>query len=254
MDEPKSEISNLSQVEEPIVPKSRLRRSAIQHTRKTIFLTIAGIAAIVVLLIFFGIPLLINLSLIFEKSSDDKGQTSKEAVYIAPPFLDPMPQATNSATTTIKGSAQKDDTVLLFVNDEEVDEKKVDDANEFAFDNIKLEQGENSIKAKVKIDKDKLSDYSDELRITVLSNPPELSVDYPNDGKSFEKDDSPIEVRGKTEPNVKVTVNGYQAIVNTEGNFTYNLPLQGGDNHIKVIATDQAGNQTEKEVRVTYSQ
>ena len=49
-------------------------------------------------------------------------------------------------------------------------------------------------------------------------------------------------------------MNEFWAIVDAGGNFSYTLPLQNGENTIKVVATDEAGNKTEYEVKVTYSE
>ena len=69
----------------------------------------------------------------------------------------------------------------------------------------------------------------------------------------FEKDQSTVKVLGKTDPGVRVTVNGFWAVIDENNNFSYNLPLQNGENMIKIEAIDQAGNKTEKEIKVTYS-
>ena len=58
---------------------------------------------------------------------------------------------------------------------------------------------------------------------------------------------------GKTDSGVRITVNGFWAVIDENNNFSYSLPLQDGDNAIKVVAQDQAGNKAEKEIKVTYS-
>ncbi len=165
-----------------------------------------------------------------------------------------MSTATNSAQIKVSGSAPKDTTVMLYVNDIKEEEIPVDEDNNFTFDEVKIDEGENTIKTKAKDDNKNVSVYSPVIKITYLNKPPSLEINEPTDGKSFEKDDSPIQVKGKTDPKVKVTVNDFWAIVDGAGNFSYTLPLQGGENRIKVVATDEAGNKTEKEIKVSYSQ
>lgn len=245
-DEPKEE-------EIPVMSRSRLHKTLIEQTKKNIILAVAGIISIIILVFLFGVPLLINLSLLFEKSGGTNSQSDATSTYIASPVINPMPQATNSAQILLSGSAQKGLTVMLYVNDVKVDEKEVDEDSNFSFDDIEVDEGENTIKTKAKDNKKNVSVYSEEIKITYLNKPPSLSIDEPTDGKSFGKDDSPIQVKGKTDPKVKVTVNDFWAIVDAGGNYSYILPLQGGENRIKAVATDEAGNKTEKEVRVNYS-
>lgn len=246
-EEPKEE-------EIPVMPRSRLHNVLIERSRKKIILAVAGIIGIIVLVFLFGVPLIINLSLLFEKPGGTNSQSDTTSAYIAAPVINPMPQATNSAQILLSGSAQKGLTVMLYVNDVKVDEKEVDEDSSFSFDDIKVDEGENTIKTKAKDNKKNVSVYSPEIKITYLNKPPSLSIDEPTEGRSFGKDDSPIQVKGKTDPKVKVTVNDFWAIVDAEGNYSYTLPLQGGENRIKVVATDEAGNKTEKEVKVSYSQ
>jgi hypothetical protein len=81
---------------------------------------------------------------------------------------------------------------------------------------------------------------------------PKLSIDSPGDGSEV-KGSNPIEVKGKTDPDVTVSVNDFQAVSGSDGSFSYFLTLKDGGNDIKVIAIDDAGNKTEKTIHVNYS-
>jgi bacillopeptidase F len=118
---------------------------------------------------------------------------------------------------------------------------------------VSLRSGENSIKVRVS-DGNQKSNFSNILSITYLNEPPELSIETPSDGTQFHKDEKTIEIKGKTNSGTKITVNDFWAIVDTDGNYSYTMALKDGDNQIKVIATDAAGNKTEKQIKVTYSQ
>ena len=115
-----------------------------------------------------------------------------------------------------------------------------------------IKPGENNIVAKTVVD-NKESDPSNTITTILKSAPPSLNLFSPSDNQSFSKDQNMTEVKGTTDPDVKVTVNGLWAITDSNGNFEYSLPLQNGENTIKISATDLAGNKTEKEVKVTYS-
>ena len=148
MDKPKLGKIDLEKIKEeeqkekevPVMSRSRLHNALIERSRKNIILAVAGIIGIIVLVFLFGVPLLINLSLFFEKSSEAKSQSDITSAYIAAPVINPMPQATNSAQILLSGSAQKGLTVMLYVNDVKVDEKEVDEDSNFSFDDIEVDE------------------------------------------------------------------------------------------------------------------
>lgn len=235
--------------------RSRLSRTSEKKTRKQLYLSIAGIVILLIVLFKFGIPALVNFSLFLSNfnnsGTNSPAQNAKEV--IVPPILNQEFTATNSATITVNGTGVAKETVQLYVNDDQVDSTTVKNDGSFSFTDINLTQQQNTIKARVKKD-NKLSDFSDPLLITYIQKAPDLTIDSPSDGQSFPHDQSSVVVKGKTSPDVKVTVNDFWAIVDNNGNYSYTLHLQNGDNQIHVVATDAAGNKTEKQIKVTYSQ
>ncbi|QQG40491.1 MAG: cadherin-like beta sandwich domain-containing protein [Candidatus Levyibacteriota bacterium] len=238
--------------------QSRLSRRVERQTKQSILLSIIGIVAVLGFLAKFGIPLLANVSYFLLGAKDTQEVAKPKNVYVAPPVLDALPSATNSATIAISGSALENQTIQLFLNGEKEDEKKVDKKNTFSFADIQLKQGENFIQAKAiqndPSSKQQESDFSNSYTIIFKKDAPALNLESPNDKQSFGKDDKTVTVKGKTDTGTQITVNDLWAIVDNEGKFSYDLPLQNGENKIKVIATDEAGNKTEKEITVTRSQ
>lgn len=235
--------------------RSRLSRRLEKQTRNTLLLSIFGIAAILFLLVKFGLPLLVNFSLLVSGSKNSQEPPDKNTkVFVQSPILDPLENATNSAKITIKGQVVSKQTVDLYINDELVDKTQAKTDNSFIFEDITLSSGENVIKAQATTKEGKKSEFSDPITIAYKKDAPKLQVDSPTQDQSFSKDDSPIKVSGKTNPGTRVTVNDFWAIVDEQGNFSYNLHLQNGDNTIKIVATDEAGNKTETEKKVKYSQ
>jgi hypothetical protein len=235
--------------------RSRLRRYREGKAKKLLMLNFLGIVGIIILLIFFGIPLITHLSLLVEKKFDaSTKQKNATDNFVPPPQLDNTFSATGSASINISGTGQKNLTILLYVNDEQVSEEEVIEDGTFLFENIKLNDGGNTIFAKAKSDT-KTSDASNKILITYINKPPSLSIDNPGDGQTFSKDEKTIIVSGKTDSdtNTKVTVNGFWAIMGADGKFSYRINLQDGDNHIKIEATNGAGNKETKEITVKYS-
>ncbi len=233
--------------------RSRLSRRMEQKTKKNLLLSVLGIILVILLIFKFGIPLLINLSLLLSGSKTNQEQSQNhDPSFIAPPILDPFPEATSSANIIVSGIASKDETISLYINDSLIDSAKTKDNGTFSFKET-ITAGESTIKAKA-IAGNKESEFSSALTTSFKSAPPSLKISSPSNGQSFSKDQNVTEVKGTTDSDVKVTVNGFWAISDDQGNFSYRLPLQNGENKIKIVAADTAGNKTEKEIKVNYSQ
>lgn len=236
--------------------RSRLNKTLLKQTERNVFFIIAGGIIVLVILLAFGIKLLTNLSMFVEKKPADTAanSSSQSSIFVSTPLLDPLPDATNSATLAVSGDAEGSAKAILYVNGAKEKEADVKQDGTFLFRNVKLESGDNTIKVKAQDSSGKESKFSDTATVTYSNKAPDLTVDFPTDGQTYHRDDNPLKVRGKTSPNTKVTVNDFWAIVDDQGNYSYNLPLQNGDNQIKVVAIDAAGNKTEKDLKVSYSE
>ena len=235
--------------------QSRLEQISKRRFERNILLILLGIIVLVVVAFFYAIPLLINFSLYIlnSRNSNDSGISTNSPLYIPPPILNPLPDATNNSSITVSGSAMPKQKIILFLNDKNTQEVTVGDDKNFVFKNISLNQGDNDIKAKSVNPDNKESDYSSDSHILFNNKPPDLQLNSPQDNQSFSGNNQ-IKVEGKSDSGARVTVNGYWAIVDNSGNFSYLLNLQKGDNKIKVIASDDAGNQATKEITVTLNQ
>lgn len=231
--------------------RSRLSRKAEEKTKKNLFLSILGIILIIFLVFKFGIPFLVNLSVFLSGSKENDEQISHDPSFIAPPIFDPFPAATNSADIIISGIALKDQTINLYINDELIDKTNTNDDGSFSFKET-ISTGLKIIKAKAVTSK-KESEFSQSITTSFKNAPPSLNIVSPTSGQSFSKDQNTADIQGTTDTDVRVTVNGFWAITDDNGNFSYRLPLQNGENKIKIIAIDAAGNKTEKEIIANYS-
>ncbi len=234
--------------------RSRLSRKIEKQTKRGILLGLLGIIIVLVMLMKFGIPLLVKFSLLISESTAPKQQQlPNETVFIAPPILNPLPNnATNSANVILSGLSSPEANIEVFINSNSFGKTKTTKNGDFSFE-IALKPGKNVIKAVVNSKDNKQSGFSTPITIVYRNAPPSLNIVSPSDGQSFSKDQDTIQVSGSTDFDVKVTVNDFWAILDENGNFSYNLILKPGDNQIKVVATDQAGNKKEKEIKVTYS-
>jgi hypothetical protein len=232
----------------------QMRKKEKQSLRTILFLLFVLII-VVVFFLLYGIQMLINFSLYLEgNKSNSAASASNSNSYIAPPVINPMNSATNSAQVIVTGYTVSDYTVKLFVNDHLAGSQPVAGDKSFSFHNIQLQQGENDLKAQSVTSDGKVSDFSEITKITFSNKAPTLTVTSPNDGQTFSGSDNPIKIIGKADAGSHVQINDYWAIVDDQGNFSYILPLQKGDNHLHIVASDDAGNQATKDLKVTLNQ
>lgn len=232
--------------------RSRLSRRLERQTIKNLFLSILGIIIVLVVLFKFGVPLLVNLSLFVSSTKTQKSSTRNTSTFIPPPILNFEYDATNSAQVKISGSSSPNQIIDLYINGNLVDKTETKNDSSFSFDTL-LIPGENIIRARATTSDGRESNLSESLIITFKSSTPSLEIKSPQDGKVFSKDQNSVEIKGTTDPYVRITINNFWAIIDENNNFSYTLDLKGGENEIKIVAQDQAGNKTEKTLRVTYS-
>ncbi len=229
--------------------KSRLNENIKKRNIRTLIIIIAIIAAMAI----FGTQLLVGFGVVLNNlKGDDASTVDIQSVdYIAPPVLNPLPSATNKDIVSITGSSTSKKTlVVLYVNGKILDDATTDDEGEFSFYDIFLNKGNNEIKARLEPSVVKKSTYSNSLNIKYIGKEPTLEINFPQNDQKFHKDESPIKITGKSDPGVKVTINGFWTIINDSGDFYYIYTLKDGDNSLKITATDEAGNKTEKEIKI----
>lgn len=243
-------------MEEKLMPKrSRLNKSFQRKSRNTFILSVLAIVLILIALLKFGLPLISDASFLFGKATNltknEEIDKKIEVVFVPIPNLDELPSATKEKTVIVSGNSISGLTILLFLNGKKIEEIKTSENGDFEKE-ITLSEGENIIKAKA-VKENSESDFSNSISIAVKNKGPELSIDSPSDGAQI-SGSNPVEIKGKTDPDSSVLVNDFQAISNSNGDWSYFLTLKGGENEIKAISTDLAGNKTEKIIRVNYAQ
>lgn len=232
---------------------SRYENAARKNYLRNILLSVSGIFVIIIFLIFFGIPFLINLSLFSQnfRSANDINETDKKISSLAPPVIDQLPSAQKENKIDITGYALAADKVTLYLNNKIVEETATDDEGKFAFRKIVLKEGPNTIKAKSQKKPDIESALTKEITVIFKKNPPVLEIESPADNTEIEENKpNRLEIRGKTDPDSRVTINDFWAIVDDEGKFSYLYNLTQGENKLKIKAIDEAGNISEKEIKV----
>ncbi len=232
--------------------RSRLSRLEERKERKRLTLAVVGSIAILIFVGTFGVRILIGFSLFVDKLRGTTVPTQQTDVLILPPVLDPQPIATNSAAIVVTGHGEAGRTLILYLNDGEFKKTKVQEDGTFSVPSVPLSGGTNTISAKLSDDKENTSGLSNVLSVTYANKPPALEVSAPEDNATVSGDTNTVAVTGTTDENVTVTVNGRLVVIKSDNSFSYNYPLNDGDNILTIVATDAAGNQTKVERKVIY--
>lgn len=172
---------------------------------------------------------------------------------LAPPVLNIPYEATNSAEIDIHGFASPNSRVRLYLDDEPLETVDVSSDGSFTFENVALYLGRNNIYGTTLDEKDKESLPSKTIKLIFDSEKPSLIVSEPENNRKIQGGDKKVKVSGKTEPGAKVFVNNMQAIVNGDGSFSIDQPLNDGDNTIFIKAQDSALNISEIQRTVNYA-
>lgn len=222
-----------------------------QVTKQTVVL---GVVTLVVfgLIMVFGLPVLIRFSIFLGdlKSRQEKVVEDK-VIPPPPPRLSIAYEATNSASIVITGASEPGLVVELLKDDVNFDKVSASETGEFVFENVNLDKGDNIFTAIAVSEKGSRSDpsrtvpvvYDDMVPSLAMTNPveTELKVDYAD-----------FDLVGNTEKGASVLINNRVAMVDDNGSFKMKMQLSPGKNEFEIKARDLAGNETKKNIVITY--
>lgn len=219
---------------------------------RKLVLTLVVLISIVFFLAFAGLPLLASTILFFTSFKSDKSSPStSNSSILFPPSLNPIFEATNTAKIAVSGYGEKEASIKIIVNGREQAKATSDTDGKFTAININLTEGANVIRA-INLKDNIESTTSSPLIVVYKKSSPKLDIDKLKDGDKFSGDQQSIFVTGTTDQGNRITVNERMAIVDPWGKFNFSYKLSEGDNNFKITATDVAGNQTTKELKVNY--
>ncbi|WNB91295.1 S8 family serine peptidase [Bacillus sp. NEB1478] len=155
---------------------------------------------------------------------------------------------TNDENVTVSGTAAPTTTVKIFNNGEEVASAATTDEGTFSAD-LTLNDGANRLTAKA-VTESGSTDESAPVTVTLDQAKPRVTITSPTDGMKTNRES--VTVKGNVnEANLDwVKVNGQKAKVDADGNYSHRMLLDEGENVIKVVAQDKAGNRHSKSVKV----
>lgn len=234
--------------------KTRLERKRDQSSLRQAVKYILLIILTLGLIFKFGLPALINMAgVISGFSQSNKPVEKTDVIPPSIPRLDLLPEATTSSQLDIHGQAESGVTVQLFINGLNTEEAVADKDGGFKFNNIHFRDGDNEIYVQAKDSEGNLSQASKTETVRVDQEPPLLEINKPKTSDRFFDKDSPITAEGTSEEGTSVTVNNHFVLVRSDGSFSTQISLVGGDNQLDFVAKDRAGNETRKIVTVNYT-
>ncbi|MBT2216788.1 S8 family serine peptidase [Virgibacillus dakarensis] len=155
---------------------------------------------------------------------------------------------TNDSTITVKGEAKKGATVDIMNNGDKVVTTDTTDDGKFSAD-ITLKDGENVLTATASTDAG-TTEPSDTVTVTLDQDKPRITIDSPKDRSKTNKMVANVNGTVSDKHLDWVKVNGKKANIDEDGSYSQRVLLDNGENNIKVVAQDKAGNKTTKTVTV----
>lgn len=235
-------------------PTSRINRRRERQSKRQLIIFSSVLVVLLFVMLTYGARVIefIGNTTFLIRGEEPAENPQNNFSILHPPVLDSIEDATSENTVHVSGSvADAGGTIKLYVNNGLQEEIEVED-DEFEI-RVPLEAGMNEIKTRFVKDGHE-SKFSNVLTILYSNEAPEIEISFPDNGAEFKKGDQQIEVRGITDPENTVTVNGFRAVVDRSGSFSYYLGLSEGENTIEVVARNKAGIETSKEVTVTFSE
>lgn len=234
---------------------SRLaRREERKNIKKALFFGFLTVG-LLLMLIFLGIPILIKIAVFL---ADIRRTTAPiEQTDTFPPTLprfNSLPEYTKESSLGLSGFAEPGSTVEIFLNEAATGTVVTTAEGTFNFSSLNLHQDKNEIYAMATDEAGNKSQPSSRIMVIFDNTAPKLEITEPADGATFKGEKKRrITILGQTEENISLAINERRVILGSEGNFSSEFLLADGENKIKIVAADLAGNQTEKEIKITFS-
>ncbi|HKB88213.1 MAG TPA: Ig-like domain-containing protein [Patescibacteria group bacterium] len=225
-----------------------------KNFRNAVILIILTMTVIAVLIVV-GIPTLGKVAnFVSGLRNSTVVSSSNDKTPPAPPTFRTYPDFTNQQTISLSGSAEPGTAIKLTFNESKTD-ALIDKDGNFSFQDLNLQNGENNFSAYAIDTAGNISQKSVGGKITYDNTPPNLTVDSPSDGsKFFGASQRQVTIQGTTDSGSSITINDRIVSVSDNGKFQYTLTLNSGDNIFNVKSVDMAGNSTEKNITLNFSE
>ena len=220
--------------------------------KTNIILLVAALLIVFYLLFTVGFKFLLNSSVFFANifTKETPEPLNKTTDVYGSVDVDHIPVATNSATIVVSGSVVNYDLIIFYINGKRVEEKELSGTDTFSEEIGDLQKGNNEVFVKGQTQDGKNKKTSDTFTVLYKPEKPKLEISDPADRATVSNPE--VTVKGKTDKEVYIRVNGLPVVVNAQGDFDSTVRLKEGENTITIDAADIAGNFETKTLVVTY--
>lgn len=226
----------------------RVKQEEKQALRQTLLFGLAGVAFLLIS-IFVIVPGVIRLIGSFSQLPTEAAEQLPPQV---PQFSVP-PTATASASYTLTGFTTPQAKVYIIQNGSEVTNVTADDSGSFAVP-LTFVEGENTLAAYAKNGTQE-SAVSQEYTTIFDNQPPQIEITEPTENQSIQgKRNQNLTVKGKTKPGSRLFLNDRLVFLQPDGAFSTTHRLENGTNTLAFRVIDQAGNQAEKSLTLSFQE
>ncbi|HCQ30857.1 TPA: hypothetical protein DIU27_00540 [Candidatus Collierbacteria bacterium] len=223
-------------------------RTSKEKNRSRFYILLSVIFVIV--LLKWGIPFFIG---VVAGDGAPRQNIDKDIIPPQAPTLSALPEATNSASLLVEGYTEANASLDILINDKiSLTDKAKDDGS---FSSIAtMDADSNRVQVRATDESGNVS--ISEVEIVLLDRKPvEISVSSPKDGTEFfGKNNQVVDIKGEVnKKDAQIIINSSFVVVEKEGVFVHRIQLQNGNNEIRVVASDKAGNSTEKVFSLVYT-
>lgn len=214
-------------------------------------LIFGGLGLFAIFMAVFGLNFLITIGVwINGLVSNEPEEVQAREEFFGTLFVDTPPSATNSAFLMISGNSTEFDTVSFIINDEVVKETQVLNTDSFTEKIGALKPGFNTVQVIATASRQKQTKESEVFTVKYINTKPKIEISEPTNGSEVTKDE--IVIKGSTDKNNSVEVDGAPIVVSANGTFETEVRLKEGENIIEILAVDEAGNEEKIELKITY--
>jgi hypothetical protein len=233
---------------------SRLTRLEEKRNVRSAVIYVLLTLLLIVFLLYFGLPTTAKIAgFLADLRGSSLPVDLQDTTPPAPPTFEPLDEFTQKAVITVKGRAEPGVKLMIYLNEKLEEELVVDASGNFAVD-LPILGGENTLYALAQDESGNQSNQSKAYTITYDKKAPDLTISEPADGASFSgTSQKQIAIKGTTEEEAQVMINGRFASVKEGGSFEFPFTLSEGQNNFEVVSKDQAGNETKKTFSVSFT-
>jgi len=231
------------------IPSRLARRQGKKMARQSLLMILLAIAGSLIFL-FIIVPQIVQLFFRFF-GSGDLNFNPEDTIPPQVPVISPPPEATKESSVVLDGFGEAKSLVVVVINGREIDRAIVDDKGQFSY-TLKLDEGENLVSLYGVDQADNESASKQYVIIRDTKAPSLVFEDLNNDKQITGRDQQNFNIKGETEPDSQLSLNERNIYVRSDGTFTTQIYLQEGDNTLKFVVVDQAGNRTEQTIKVNF--